>query len=131
MHYHPLNLITEIILNLFHDIPSLHLCDNILDMFKVELKREVVLLYDNHNFWDEMNITKEEHDAIKNLSYNKKILIQNSDKGKSVDVLNRLDYITPMNEMLSDTSEFRNIDIKPGKEIKLCAQLEDRLISFF
>lgn len=100
-------------------------------MFKVELKREVFLLYDNHNFWDEMNITKEEHDAIKNLSYSKKILIQNSDKGKSVVVLNRLDYITPMNEMLSDTSEFRNIDIKPGKEIKLCAQLEDRLISFF
>lgn len=36
-----------------------------------------------------------------------------------------------MNEMLSDTSGFRNIDIKSGKEIKLCAQLEDRLISFF
>lgn len=59
-------------------------------MFKVELKREVFLLYDNHNFWDEINITKEEHDAIKNLSYNEKILIQNSDKGKSVVVLNRL-----------------------------------------
>ena len=26
-----------------------------------------------------------------------------------------------MNEMLSDTSGFRNTDIKSGKEIKLCA----------
>ena len=35
-----------------------------------------------------------------------------------------------MNEMLSDSSKFSNIDTKSGKEINYLLQLVDRLISF-
>ena len=38
--------------------------------------------------------------------------------------------ITSMNEMLSDTSKFRNADRKSGKEINYMLKLKDRLISF-
>lgn len=65
------------------------------------------------------------------ICYLTKILIQNSDKGNSVIVFhNRQDYISYMNEMSSDTSKFRNIDIKSGIEIYHLLQLEDKLISF-
>ena len=73
--------------------------------------------YDNYNFWDEINITKGEHNVIKHFSSHKEILIPESDKSNSAVVLNRHDYITRINEMLYDTSKFRNIDIKSAKEI--------------
>ena len=94
------------------------MCDNILDETKVDLKRAAFLSYDNYNFWDEIKITKKVHGSIKT------ILIQKSDKSRSVVVLNRHDYITRMSELLSDTKH-RNIDIKSGQEL----QLEKRLIS--
>ena len=101
------------------------MCYNILDETKVDLKREGFLSYDNYNFWDEIKITKKVHGSIKTISSNKEILIQKSDKNRSVVVLNRHDYITRMRELLSDTKH-RNIDIKSGQEL----QLEKRLISF-
>ena len=55
---------------------------------------------------------KEEYDVIKILSSKKELLIQRSDKGNSVAVLNRHDYIIRLNEMLPGTSKFRNIAIK-------------------
>ena len=67
---------------------------------------------------------------MKNLSSNKEILIEKPDKGKSVVSLYRDDYIIRMNEMLSDSSKFSNIDTKSGKEINYLLQLVDRLISF-
>ena len=73
--------------------------------------------YDNYNFWDEINITKAEHNVIKHFSSHKEILIPESEKSNSAVMLNRHDYITRMNEMLYDTSKFRNTDIKSGKEI--------------
>ena len=86
--------------------------------------------YDNYSFWDELNISKEEHVALKDLSTNKDPIIQKSDKGNSVVLLNRNDYIKRMNEMLCDSSKFKKLDIKPGKEINSFLQQEDRLTNF-
>ena len=41
----------------------------------VELKREAFLSYDNYNFWDEINITKEKYDAIEKFLSVKSALI--------------------------------------------------------
>ena len=35
-----------------------------------------------------------------------------------------------MNKMLSDSSKFKKLDIKPGKEINFLLQREDRLTNF-
>lgn len=82
---------------------------------------------DDYNFLDKINITKEEHDVVKTVSSNKKLFIQKSDRGNSVLVLSRHDYITRMDEILSDTSKFRCINIRSGKNINHMLQLADRL----
>ena len=78
---------------LFRDVAKLPVSDNILERLKVEIKREAFSSYDNYSFWDELNISKEEHVALKGLSANNNLIIQKSDKGNSVVLLNRTDYI--------------------------------------
>ena len=115
---------------LFRDVTKLPVPENILERLKVEIKREAFSSYDNYSFWDELNISKEEHKALKSLSTNKDLIIQKSGKGNSVVLLNRNDYIKRMNEMLSDSSKFKKLDIKPGKAINSLLQQEDRLTNF-
>ena len=55
--------------------------------------------------------------ALKDLSANKDLIIQKSDKGNFVVLLNRNDYIKRLNEMLSDSRKFKTLNIKPEKEI--------------
>ena len=98
-----------------------------MERLKVEIKREAFSSYDNYSFWDELNISKEEHVALKGLSANNDLIIQKSDKGNSVVLLNRNDYIKRLNEMLSDSNKFKKLNIKPGKEINFLLQQEDRL----
>ena len=114
----------------FGDVTKLLVPENILERLKVEIKREAFSLYDNYSFWDELNISKEEHKALKSLSTNKDLIIQKSDKGNSVVLLKRNDYIKRMNDMLSDCSKFKKLDIKPGKDINSLLQQEDRLTNF-
>ena len=68
--------------------------------------------------------------ALKGLSTNKDFINQKLDKGNSLILSNRNDYIKRMNEMLSDSSKFRKLDLKPGKEINSLFQQEDRITNF-
>ena len=115
---------------LLRDVSKLPVPDNMLERLKFEIKREAFPSYDNYSFWDELNISKGEHAALKGLSANNDLIIQESDKGNSVVLLNRNDYIKRLNEMLSDSSKFKKLNIKPGKEINFLLQQEDRLTNF-
>ena len=99
---------------LFRDVAKLPVSNNILERLKVEIKREAFSSYDNYS--------KEILVALKGLSANKDLIIQN--------LLNRNDYIKRLNEMLSDSSKFKKLNIKPGKEINFLLQQEDRLTNF-
>ena len=114
---------------LFRDVAKLPVFDNILERLKVEIKREAFLSNDNYRFWDELNISKEEHVALKGLSTNNDLIIQKSDKGNSVVLLNRND-IKRLNKMLSDSSKFKKLNVKSGKEINFLLQQENRLTYF-
>ena len=50
--------------------------DHELEKVKTEIKKEVHSLFDNYNFWNELNISKEEFLALKGLSSNKYIVLQ-------------------------------------------------------
>ena len=115
---------------MFRDDAKLPVSDNILEWLKVEIKREVFSSYDNYSFWDQLNISKEGHMALKDLSANNDFIIQKSDKGNSLVLLNRNDCIKRLNEMLSDFSKFRKLNVKLGKEINFLLQQEDRLANF-
>ena len=65
------------------------------------------------------------HGGWKKISSCKDIIIQKADKGNSIVILNKSDYIKRMTEMLSDTDKFKNLIVKPGKELNLLLNLED------
>ena len=73
-----------------------------------------------------MNITSDEFKTLKDLSSSKEILIQKADKGNSVVILNKYDYIKRMNEMLLDIDKFKNLNVKPGKKLNLLLKNEDK-----
>ena len=43
-------------------------------------------------------------------------MIQKSDKGNSVVISNRDDYLEKMNELISDRNTFEKLDVKSGKD---------------
>ena len=63
---------------MFQDVTKLPVPDYILEWLKVEVKREA---------FSPLNISKEEHVALKILSTNKDLMFQKSDKGNFVVLL--------------------------------------------
>ena len=57
-------------------------------------------------------------------------MIQKADKGKSIVILNKRDYIKRMTGMLSDIGKLKKLDVKPRKELNLLVKHEDKLVSF-
>ena len=58
------------------------------------------------------NLSKEEFTALQNLSKNKDLIIQKSDKGNSVVIVQRQDYLRKMNDILSDKKKFSKVSLK-------------------
>ena len=57
-------------------------------------------------------LSKEEFLALRNLRKNKNIVIQKSDKGNSVVVVHKADYLDKMDNLLNDTRKFEKINLK-------------------
>ena len=103
---------------LFRDIKELSVDDNILERVKIDMKKICFSSFENFKFKDELNITPDELKALKDLSSRKNIIIQKAEKCNSVGILNKSDYIKRMTEMLWDIDKFKNLNVKPGKELK-------------
>ena len=72
---------------LFRDIKELSVDDSILERVKVDMKKICLFLFENFNFNDELNITRDELKALNDLSSRKDIIIQKADKSNSVVML--------------------------------------------
>ena len=57
---------------------------------------------------NENNLSEEEHLALNDLIRNRNLVIQKAYKGNTVVILDKNDYISKMNVILSDLSKFRN-----------------------
>ena len=82
------------------DIPS-----SDLEIIKVALKEYTYSSFEKYNFLKELNLSRNEYNALKNLSSLKNIIIQKSDKGNSVVLMNCDDYINQMETLISDPAE--------------------------
>ena len=114
----------------YREIRKLPIEDHELEKVKTGIKKEAYTSFDNYNFWNELNISKEERLALKGLSSNKGIILQKADKGNSVVLVNKADYTKRMKELLSNIRKFKEITVEPGKEINLLLQHEGKLIEF-
>ena len=90
---------------LYCNIKNLPLNENILERIKVDLKMSCYSSFDNYEFENELNITKEQLAILKLLAKREDIIIQKADQGNSV-ILNKCNYLKIMKEMLSDCNTF-------------------------
>ena len=64
--------------------------------------------FDNYNFWNELNVSKEEFLALKGLFSKKDVILQKGRSGNSVVLVNKADYTKRMNKLLLDVKKLRN-----------------------
>jgi hypothetical protein len=64
----------------------------------------------------EQNLLPDEINALKTLKADKSIIIQKSDKGNSVVLLNKETYEQRMEELLADATKFHKVNVEPGKD---------------
>ena len=81
------------------------------------MKKICLSSFENFKFKDELNVTPDELNALKDISSRKDIIIQKADKENSVVVLNESDYIKRMTEILSDIDKFKKLIVRPGREV--------------
>ena len=83
-----------------------------LDFVKTKIKEAALSSYRNYNNNVPQHLSKEEFLALQNLHKNKNIVIQKSDKGNSVVVVDKADYLDKMDNLLNDTRKFEKINLK-------------------
>ena len=83
-----------------------------LDFVKTRTKEAALSSYRNYNNNVPQRLSKEDFLALQNLRKNKNIVIQRSDKGNSVVVVDKADYLDKMDNLLNDTRKFEKINLK-------------------
>ncbi len=95
---------------------------------KTRLKDIALSSYYNYNGQPSAKtLTKAEFLALKELSANKDIIVQKSDKGNSVVILNKIDYVNKMLDILNDQTKFTKLEFKGGKEYNHIVNIEKRI----
>ena len=91
----------------YRDIRNLEIFSNEnLDFMKTKTKETALLSFGQYNKNPQQNLSKEELGALTNLSKNKDIVIQKSDKGNSVVIVDKDTYIKRMENLLSGQRKF-------------------------
>ena len=77
------------------------------------------------------NLPKAEFDGLKSLIRNKELIIQKADKGNTVILLNRKDYISKMKLILVDTSKFEKIQIDDSNLLNHLTYIKNKIVEIF
>ena len=83
-----------------------------LDFVKTKTKETALSSFRQYNKSPQQNLSKEELAALASLSKNKDIVIQKSDKGNSIVIVDKETYIKRMNNLLSDQRKFERVTFK-------------------
>ena len=102
-----------------------------LDFVKTRIKEVTLSTYRNYNNNVPQHLSKEEFLALQNLRKNKNIVIQKSDKGNSVVVVNKADYLNKTDNLLNDTRKFEKINPKNDGILNFAINQEKRVDNIF
>ena len=75
------------------------------------------------------NLTASEFKGLQHLSKNKNILIHKAEKGNTIVILDKISYISAIEEILNDHTKFSDLDIPVGKEINYITNLQKTVTS--
>ena len=98
------------------DIKTMDVPSSDLDIIKVALKEYTYNSFKKYNFLKELNFSRDEYNALKNLSSLKNIIVLKSDKGKSVVLMNRDDYINQMETLIPNQVKFQKLLVPENKD---------------
>ena len=98
-----------------------------LDPVGASIKDAAFSCFHSYNPKSEQNLDANEQIALKALLKEDTIIIQKSDNGNSVVILNRADYVKRMEELLSDTTKFKHIEIQQGQDYNYLINQELRI----
>ena len=112
---------------LYRDVNSLEVSNLDKEFIKTRLRDSSFSSYKDTGKTLEKNLPKEEFDALKILLKNKDIIVQKADKGNTVVILNRKDYVCKMKNILNDMSKFQNIYIDHDKILNHLIHIENRV----
>ena len=101
---------------LYQNVKNCDLSSHTMDMLKVGMKNIAFRSYNRYNYLKELNLSKVEFEALKKLSSMKDIVIHKSDKGNSVVIVNRVDYLKRLHELVDDDQKFEKLNVPEGKD---------------
>ena len=117
---------------LFRDIKSLDLSREDYDFVKTKIKDTALTsfrAFKNHGIGN--NLSDEELDALRKLSKKLDIVIQKSDKGNSVVIVDKAAYVNRVMSLLSNSDKFQSLDIEEDKKLNFIINQEKRIRSVF
>ena len=98
-----------------------------LDFVKTRTKEAALSSYRNCNNIVPQHLYKEKFLALQNLRKNKNIVIQKSDKGNSVVVVDKADYSDKIESLLNVLPKFEKIDLKNDGILNFAINQEKRV----
>ena len=100
----------------FRDICKLDILSNEnLEFLKTKIKDVALSSLRYFNLNVPQHLSDSEFQALKNLSrLNKEVIIQKSEKGNSVNLVNKSDYIRHIEGILKDVNKFEKVSLKKG-----------------
>ena len=115
---------------LYRNVKDCDISSHTLDVLKVGLKNIAFSSFNRYNYLRELNLSKNEFDALKKLSSMKDIVIHKSDKGNSVVIVNRTDYLNRLHELVDDETKFEKLNVREGKDYNFMVKEKSKVDAF-
>ena len=94
---------------------------------KNRLKNSAFTWFRSHDYKSEISLTKNECLALNNHSNNRNFIIQTSDKGNSVVLVDKDKYLDGMSKILNNNAKFKMLQFDHGKEQNYILNLEKNI----
>lgn len=112
---------------LYRDVNGLELDNLTKEIIKTRMKDTAFSMYNDYDGSKENNLTTDEVSALRTLITCKDIIIQKSDKGNSVVLVDKNTYVNKIKSLLTDSGKFEKMEIPPGKDYNYIHNQEKRI----
>ena len=109
---------------LYCDIQNLDATDQKKQFLKDKIKDSALSSFYRIKNSAPLNLIKEEFASLKSLSKNDSLNIQKYDKGNSIAIINKNDYLQKMRNLLSDCRKFSEICIANEKHLNFLINID-------
>ena len=113
---------------LYRHIQNLDVTDQKKQLLKARIKDSALSPFSSYNKNSAaLNLTKEEFASLKSLSKNDSLIIQKSDKGNPIAIIDKDDSSQKMRNILSDSSKFSEVFITNEKNLNFLVNIEKQI----